>query len=252
MQVDGFLVEKFKCRVSGTIEITEEEGKAMPLDRIVVMLVAARSDNFVPKIVEADGTAMLTRVLRLEHLALLEGDMRESALQALITGDANSLQNSFEFPDLERTVDPATGEVSSQPVASYAEPAPEFVHGSEDPVEVAHHAPTVSHEDEQPEGTPHPDLDDDVFDVPVAKDDSEITGTQVVGHVRVGGTPVPSGGDEGPKVGQVDYSELESISATPTQSGLVPQGDVVGSVHRPGKSTDKHLEDFFSEADPRG
>lgn len=249
MQVDGFPVEKFKCRVSGTIEITEAEGTAMPLDRIVVMLVAARSDNYVPKLIEEDGTAMITRVVKLEHLALLEGDMREMALQALITGDNNALQGSLEFPGpQQKAIDPETGEVSTVPVAAYAEPpandavAPQndavFAHGSEQPVSVASHV-----------------LEDDTFDVPVAKDDGTMTGPRVIGHVHVGGTVVPADDgseSEGPKVGKVDYSELASISTTPQQTGPVPQGDVVGSVHRPGKTTDEHLAAFFEETDPRG
>jgi hypothetical protein len=259
MNVDGFPVEKFKCRVSGTVEIAEEDGTAMRLDRVVVMLVAGRSDQYIPKIIEEDGTALVTRVVKLEHLALLEGDIREIALQALVTNDQNALQGALEFPNsdqpaLQKTVDETTGEIVSAPVAAYAQP-PEPV----DPEGTLQELKaTRPHGTSEPTGGTAPTGDEDFeyYDVPVAQDTGTISEPIVVGHVRGGESRTASNGDpsDGPRAGKVSYADLQAIGPdTPAGSPDSPAGERVGSIYPPGhKGRDEELRRFFDEDDPRG
>lgn len=256
MQVDGFEVEKWRAQFQGSIDIPEEEGKLMPLDRLVVMVVATRVVGWVPKALDEEGTVEITRKNRIEFLTVMEGDMREKCLQMLATGSDAGLQMSLE---VHRTADPETGEIRTDLVAerpvSYADPPAADDHADT----LIGHAlveswKSMSDEPVTPGEPTTTAAEDEYFDVPVVPDDSHITGTVTVGHARdyaagqAGGNG--SAGGDGPRVGKVDFDQLATIGTdTPARSGP-SGGEVVGSVYPPGHRGDKVLRDFFEEDIP--
>lgn len=257
MQFDGFAVEKWRAQFTGAIEIEEREGLAMRTDKVVVMVVATRIRKSVPEPLDEDGTMRITRQNKIEHLAVLEGDLREQALSLLATGSERGFQGTL-LAELEPGVDPTTGEITSG-MASYAAPLAEEkvtleagmtdeelaaldqeYHDDPEPDDVIYTPPEPAHivsADEIPE----------YFDVPPIKDDSQPVGT---GPIKKPGTGSGNnGGGDGPKVAPVNYSDLAAVGSSPEPSGApAPVGEVVGRVRGPRK--DKVLEDFFNEENP--
>lgn len=223
---DGRVVEFFRGQFSGAVEITEEECRSMAAGRTVVMLVATHVHENASKQSETTGDYTMTCKQKIQSLIVLDGNLREQALQFLATGTDRGFQGVMSFAAPEG-VDAETGEVQGSQFADYAQPAPDRQVFDE--------------------------TEDDEFDVPPADPDPLPDQPTVLGDVRgYTGTP-ESGNGDGPKVGPVDPSQLADINAAPTGPAVPrPQGEVVGSVHRPGKPTDKILDDFFKEEDPRG
>lgn len=236
MQVDGFEVEKWRAQFQGAIDIPEEEGKLMPLDRLVVMVVATRIVGWKPKALDEEGTVQITRNNRIEFLTVMEGEMREKCLQMLATGSDAGLQMSLQ---IQRTADPETGEITTDFVTQ--EQAPSY---ADPPVAVDDivTAPVAVNEDEY-------------FDVPVAADDGHMSGTVVVGHAndyRRGQAPSNGSGGDGPRVGKVDFDQLATIGNDDARPGPAGPsgGEIVGSVYPEGHKGDQALRDFFEEDIP--
>jgi hypothetical protein len=258
MQFDGFAVEKWRAQFTGAIEIEEREGLAMRTDKVVVMVVATRIRKSIPEPLDEDGTMRITRQNKIEHLAVLEGDLREQALTLLATGSERGFQGTL-LAGLEPEVDPETGEITSG-MAPYAAPmAKEPVTGLTDE-ELA--ALDREYHDDEPDDEPdsiftppeparilNNDDDPEYFDVPPIKDDSQPVGTGPIKKPGARPNGTSSEGD-GPRVAPVDYAELQSFGTSdgaPNGSGA-PIGEVVGRVRGPRK--DKALEDFFNEENP--
>lgn len=256
MQFDGFAVEKWRAQFTGAIDIEEREGTAMRTDKVVVMVVATRIRKSIPEPLDEDGTLRITRQNKIEHLVVLEGDLREQALSLLATGSERGFQGSL-MAGLESDADPATGEIRSG-MASYADPTPvatpsltpppqpvleefeEFdtsvlahVNGADTDYEA------LAHLDDDLAGTP------DYFDVPPIKDDSQPVGT---GPLKTtGARPGTTSGGDGPRVAPVDFADLAGVGVPGPPTGGIPSpvGEVVGMVRAPRK--DRDLEAFFNE-----
>lgn len=265
MQFDGFAVEKWRAQFTGAIEIDEREGMAMRTDKVVVMVVATRIRKSIPEPLDEDGTMRITRQNRIEHLAVLEGDLREQALSLLATGSERGFQGTL-LVGLESDADPETGEIRSG-MASYAAPlAPAPVTTPPTPAELldegdmdTHPLAHTSGQDTDYEALHDPDLvphDNDsippqndavpeYFDVPPIVDNSQPVGTGPV--KQPGARSNGSTGGDGFKVAPVDYNDLASVNTPGAPSGGpgVPVGEVVGQVRGPRK--DKELEAFFNE-----
>lgn len=273
MQFDGFTVEKWRAQFTGAIEIEEREGLAMRTDKVVVMVVATRIRKSIPEPLDEDGTMRITRQNRIEHLAVLEGDLREQALTLLATGSERGFQGTL-LAGLESDADPETGEVRSG-MASYADPGtpvapppltPADMHVAEGASwDGSVHTPpepavVISDEDIDIEDVDldhpsfHPnetdgngDYEDDIefFDVPPVRDDSQPIGTGPIKKPGARSGNGSSGGD-GPKVAPVDYADLASVGASSGRDpAAAPVGEIIGPIRAPRK--DKDLEDFFNE-----
>lgn len=259
MQFDGFAVEKWRAQFTGAIEIEEREGMAMRTDKVVVMVVATRIRKSIPEPLDEDGTMRITRQNRIEHLAVLEGDLREQALSLLATGSERGFQGTL-LAGLESDADPETGEIRSG-MAPYAAPlAPAPV--TEDVLDAELAALDVEDHDVDPSREADDYVDDlaihtppeparimeapEYFDVPPIVDDSQPVGTGPI--KKPGPRSNGSSGGDGPRVAPVDYSDLAAVGAPGASASSgpgAPVGEVVGQVRGPRK--DKALEDFFNE-----
>lgn len=237
---EGMSFEDFKIRFSGTLESTQDESAKMPLDRTVVMLVAARVDDSALKVLDEAGGLRLTRVLKVEHVLPLDGELRQQAMTMLAHGNSQGL---LSLPNYVH----GNGETPT--------PAP---YARTDSAESGEHSTDSVEQTAPPVGvTADGEIEPEFFDVPVGNDDDDLEGP--VGHVRDyshdrSGERAPgTSSSDGPRVGKVDFDQLDGIRAgseTGSGSGSSGSGVVgerVGSIYPEGhKGRDKHLQAFMS------
>lgn len=101
---DGFDVSLHGAKFTGTFDLDEEDAKGLSLDRVVVFLVAARLGRAQVETTK-EGDVKRTNTFVVNEVGMLEGDLREQAIQYLAFPDQGVLD--FSIPDDEVDLDAA-------------------------------------------------------------------------------------------------------------------------------------------------
>lgn len=103
-RIEGFDVTTHKARLAGWWDVSDDEDTQISLDRVVVMVVAARSESVVHKITD-EGDVVSGRVLKISDAVPLSGRLREQAIQMLADHvDPNQASLSFPGPQAQPQV----------------------------------------------------------------------------------------------------------------------------------------------------
>lgn len=102
---DGHEISLHQARFSGRFDVAEEEADRFRMDRVVVLIVAARSDGADFKVLDS-GDVRRTATLKVDDARLLEGDMREQAIRYLFSGpDQGYIDMGIPRADVSRPID---------------------------------------------------------------------------------------------------------------------------------------------------
>lgn len=100
--IEGLGVDIHQARFTGIFDVTEDDDRALSLDRVVVFLVAARSGK-IEHTIRDNGDVVAKRILKVTDAMPLTGEVREQALGQLGNRtDPNQL--SFGWPSQEPEV----------------------------------------------------------------------------------------------------------------------------------------------------
>lgn len=149
-RIEGFEVTNHRARMSGYWDVTDVEDDQISLDRVVVLIVAARSEGVAFKITDT-GDVDATRVLRVSDAVPLTGDLRERAIQ-MLADRADPNQEALQFPGA-----PPSLAAPAAPPASSPALAPSQVKSPSTPVQ----ASTSSAAGPSPSGSSGSDVVDD-------------------------------------------------------------------------------------------
>lgn len=107
LKFDGFDVSVHEATFTGKFDLDEEESESIKLDRVVVFLVAAR----VGKVLHAadkDGEIKRTNTFVVSEAQMLQGELRDQAIQFLAYPTQGSLDFDVEPEDEDDDVAPVS------------------------------------------------------------------------------------------------------------------------------------------------